>query len=148
MPRRRLATTNPTPPRTSSTPVPRRMTLVGTRATSTNPVRNVARIAPSVLTPLNRPTTDPVSVRVDSTSLTTIGGTADSRAAGTNTVTVATSRATGAASPGPAVAVDSRMAGVTTRTNAPPSTRSGPIIDLGESRSAAAPPDQAPTAIA
>ncbi len=128
--------------------MPNRMTLVGTRATRTNPVRNVARIAPSVLTPESRPTTDPVSVSVDRTSLTTIGGTADSTAAATKTVTVATSNATGAASPGPAAAAASRMAGVTSRTNAPPTSSSGPIIDCGGRRSAAAPPDQAPNAMA
>jgi hypothetical protein len=40
------------------------------------------------------------------------------------------------------------MAGVTNRTNAPPTMSSGPIIERGEIRSAAAPPDQAPMAIA
>ena len=111
-------------------------------------MRNVARIAPSVLTPESRPTTDPVSVRLDRASLTTIGGTAESTAAATNTVTVATSRAIGAASPGPTARVASRMAGVTSRTNAPPTSSSGPIIERGGMRSAAAPPDHAPKAIA
>ena len=147
-PRLRLATTNASPPTTSRPPVPKRITLVGTYATRTNPVRKVARIAPSVLTPDSRPTTDPVSVSVDRTSLTTIGGTADRTAAGTNTVTVTTSRAIGAASPGPAAAVASRIAGVTRSTNAPPISSNGPIIDRGGSRSAAAPPDHAPKAIA
>ena len=56
-------------------------------------MRNVARIAPRVLTPEIRPTTDPVSVSLERASLTTIGGIAESIAAATNTVTVATSRA-------------------------------------------------------
>jgi hypothetical protein len=40
------------------------------------------------------------------------------------------------------------MAGVTTSTKVPPTSNNGPIVERGESRSAAAPPDQAPRAIA
>ena len=77
-------------------------TLVGTTATSTKPVRNVARIAPSVPMPESRPTTAPVWSRLESWSLTTIGLTADSTAAGAKTVTAASIRAIGGASAGPA----------------------------------------------
>ena len=56
--------------------------LTGTRQISTNPVTTVPAIAPTVPMPDSRPTTDPVSSRLVSRSLVTIGVTAASSAAG------------------------------------------------------------------
>ena len=62
---------------------------VGSAATSTNPVTNVPRIAPAVPSAESRPTTEPVSPRLRSWSLTTIGLAAESTAAGAkNTIAV------------------------------------------------------------
>ncbi len=105
-------------------------------------------MAPSVPMPESRPTTAPVWSRLESWSLTTIGLTADSTAAGAKTVTAASIRATAGASEGPTSEVASRIVGVTSSTSAPPTTSSGPIIESGGRRSAAAPPDHAPKAIA
>jgi hypothetical protein len=114
---------------------------------SRNPVTNVAAIPPSVPMPESRPTTEPVSARLASWSLTTIGGTADSSAAGTTTATAASSRTPPASAPESSEPVN-RTSGRTATTSAPPPTISGAISRRGSVRSAAAPPVQAPMAIA
>ncbi len=78
-------------PATSAAPSPTRMPLTGTREISTNPVTTVPTIAPTVPMPDSRPTTVPVSSRLVSSSLVTIGVTADSSAPGTRIVSDATS---------------------------------------------------------
>ena len=66
------------------------MPVTGTREMSTKPVTTVPTIAPTVAIPESRPTTVPVSSRVVSISLVTMGVTAASRAPGTTIVTAAT----------------------------------------------------------
>jgi len=119
--------------------VPTRITLLGRKATSTNPVANVAAIAPRVPMPDRRPTTEPVSVRLASCSLTTIGGTAESSAAGTTTAIAASSSTPPASAPASTAPVN-RTSGSTATIRAPPPTMSGAISRRGSVRSAVVPP--------
>jgi hypothetical protein len=123
------------------------MPLVGKTATSRKPVRKVAAMPPRVPMPDSRPTTEPVSARLASCSLTTMGGTADSSAAGITTATAASSSTLPASAP---VSTDpaKRTSGRTATTRAPPATSNGAISRRGSVRSASAPPVHAPTAMA
>ena len=87
---RAAATSTRARPATRTAPSPTRMPLTGTRETSTKPVRTVPTIAPTVPMPDRRPTTVPVSSRFVSSSLVTIGVTAESSAPGTRIVSAAT----------------------------------------------------------
>ena len=118
--------------------------VTGTRETSTNPVTTVPKIAPAVPRPESRPTTVPVSVRLVSISLTTIGVTAESSAPGTMIVSPATRNSR---PPSWAPAVLRTRAGVTA-TATPETDSSGASTARGETRSAARPPIHAPSAIA
>ena len=119
------------------------MPLTGTRETSTKPVTTVPTMAPTVPMPDSRPTTVPVSSRLVSSSLVTIGVTAESSAAGTRIV----SDATNDSSSGAHSATVRTTAGVTaTPTPAKPSN--GARARRGSIRSAARPPLHDPMAMA
>jgi hypothetical protein len=123
------------------------MTLLGRTAMSRKPVTKVAAMPPRVPMPDSRPTTEPVSARLASCSLTTMGGTADSSAAGRTTATAASSRTAPASGPVSSEPVN-RTSGSTAITSAPPATISGAMSRRGSVRSAAMPPVQAPRAMA
>ena len=110
---------------------------------STKPVNTVPKIAPVVPMPERRPTTVPVSSRSVSTSLVTMGVTADSSAPGTTMVTSATSGRAAAALASPAP----RTANGVTATAAPDAESSGASARRGDIVSAALPPYHAPIAI-
>jgi hypothetical protein len=65
------------------------MVLVRNAATRMKPVANVATMPPRVPSPDSRPTTEPVSARLRSWSLATIGAMADSSPAGKMTAAIA-----------------------------------------------------------
>jgi hypothetical protein len=123
------------------------MTLLGRIAISRKPVTNVAAMPPSVPMPESRPTTAPVWSRLASCSFTTMGGTAESSAAGTTTATAA-SRSTAPASGPVSSEPVNRTSGSTATTSAPPATISGAMSRRGSVRSAAIPPVHAPRAMA
>jgi hypothetical protein len=109
-------------------------------------VTSVPRIAPAVAMAESRPTTLPVSRRSASWSLTTVGCTALSTAAGAKKPAKA-SASTEAAWPPLATVPATRTTGVTSSASAPPRTSRGPSSRLGWSRSASRPPAHEPTEI-
>ena len=110
------------------------------------PVITVPAIAPMVPIPDSRPTTVPVSARLVSRSLVTIGVTAASRDPGTMMLSDDTRISTRAQDAGNAPAA--RTANGVRATATPDTASSGPIARSGEMRSASRPPDQEPTAMA
>ena len=116
----------------------------GTREMSTKPVSTVPTMAPAVPTPDSRPTTAPVSPRLVSWSLVTIGVTADSAAPATKMTSAATS------STGPVVAASpaARTTNGVSATTAPETASSGARVRRGATVSAARPPAHDPTAMA
>ncbi len=104
----------------------------------------VPAIAPTVPMPDSRPTTLPVSARSVSTSLVTIGDTAESRAPGTRMATIATS----SAPPDPAVSPAARTTKGIAATATPEMASNGPRARRGGITSAARPPAHEPVAIA
>ena len=117
--------------------------LTETREMSTNPVTTVPTIAPAVPSAESCPTTEPVSRRLLSRSLMTIGVIADSRAPGTIRANVTAIMTTPSASP-PAA----RTAIGVSATATPDVTSNGPSTRRGGIRSASRPPDHDPKAMA
>ena len=111
---------------------------------STKPVSTVPTMAPAVPTPDSRPTTAPVSPRLVSWSLVTIGVTADSAAPATKITSAATS------STGPVVAASpaARTTNGVSATTAPETASRGARVRRGATVSAARPPAHDPTAMA
>jgi len=107
-------------------------------------VTTVPAIDPAVAMPESRPTTVPVSSRLVSCSLVTIGVIAESSAPGTTMVTIAagTTRV-----PAPVSAPPRTSSGVSATTT-PEMPSSGPRVRRGGTRSAARPPAHEPSAIA
>ena len=120
------------------------MALVGSAATSTNPVPSVAVIAPSVPMLDSRPTTRPVSRRSASCSLITSGVTADSNAAGMNTASAASSSTLPAAVPRSSSPAQRTSGSVTAVVTAAAQQAPAPSRRRGSSRSASQPPVHAP----
>ena len=118
--------------------------LIGTREISTKPVTTVPTIAPAVPIPDSLPTTVPVSVRLVSRILVTIGVMAASSVPGTmidSTATMVSSRL-------PPSAAAPRTATGVTATATPDTASSGPTARRGDTTSAARPPIHEPIAIA
>src|SRR5215212_2445864 len=127
---------------TRAAPSPTMMPLTGTREISTKPVTTVPTIAPAVSIPATCPTTVPVSLRLLSRSLVTIGVTAASSAPGTMMASpaVVTSKES-LITPAP------RTANGVAATATPETASSGPSANRGEIRSARRPPAQEPIAM-
>ena len=121
------------------------MVRVPSRATSTNPVRNVPASPPKVPAAESPPNTEPVSSRLERRSLATIGVLALSTAAGRKNATVASTTICRGSLPrlGPIA----RTIGTATQTSAPPTKRDGPSSRRGSWRSARCPPTPAPVAM-
>ena len=121
------------------------MPVTGTREMSTKPVTTVPTIAPTVAIPESRPTTVPVSSRVVSISLVTMGVTAASSAPGTTIDTAATiTRRLPDSSTSPAARTTNGVAATAT----PDIESRGAMVRRGGTTSAARPPYIAPSAIA
>ncbi len=101
-------------------------------------------MAPAVPSADSRPTVAPVSPRSVSCSLTTVGVTADRTAAGAKKPTKDSD--TIATGPAPrSVAPTMRTSGMVHRASAPPSSRIGPSVARGSTRSARRPPAHVPS---
>ncbi len=118
--------------------------VTGTREIRMNPVTTVPRMAPAVPTPERRPTTVPVSARLLSRSVVTMGVIAESSSPGTMMVAAAVTsrRLPPATEPAPR-----RRKGVAA-TTAPLTPRSEPSRARASRSSAQRPPSQAPPAMA
>ena len=137
---------NARPPATRSAPTLMISVVTAAIATSTNPVRNVATIAPAVPYAESRPTVVPVDARSRSWSLTTAGGTALSTvAAGRNPIDVST-MIVPMLDDVPALPT-ARIVGTVAIASAPPAISSSGIRRRGSNRSAATPPSPAPIAM-
>ena len=120
------------------------MTLTGSREMRTKPVTTVPTMAPAVPIAESFPTTVPVSLRLVSRSLVTIGVTAARNVPGTMIANVETNISSAPRSNAPAA----RTANGVAATATPDTASSGPSARRGGITSATRPPAQQPRAMA
>src|SRR5215208_763971 len=129
---------------TSATPSPTMMPLTGSLEINTKPVTTVPTMAPAVPIAESLPTIVPVSLRLVSRSLVTIGVTAARNVPGTMIANIETIISTAPRSNAPAA----RTANGVAATATPDTASNGPNARRGGITSANRPPAQEPIAIA